>query len=57
MVSTYIAYIGSKISYLCSDSKVELWKILMQISKWSVYIKAKATLNMKPISTEAKIKA
>ena len=58
MVSTYIAYICSKINYLYSDSNVELRKIKMQVSKWSIYIKARrAILNMNPISTEAKIKA
>ena len=57
MVSTYIAYIGSKINSLCSDSKVELRKIKMEVSKWSIYIKARAILKMNPISTEAKIKA
>ena len=33
MVSTYIAYICSKINYLYSDSNVELRKIKMQVSK------------------------
>ena len=57
MVSTYIAYIGPKINSLCSDSKVELRKIKMEVSKWSTYTKARAILKMNPISTEAKIKA
>ena len=57
MVSTYIAYIGSKVNYLCSDSKVELGKIKIQVSNWSIYIKARAILNVNPVSTEAKIKA
>ena len=35
MVSTYIAYIGSKLNYFCSDLKAELQKkkIKMQVSK------------------------
>ena len=57
MVSTSIAYVDSKVNYLCSDSKVELQKIKMQVSKWSIYIKARAILNMNPISAEAKTKA
>ena len=56
MVSTSIAYVGSKVNYLCGHSKVELQKIKMQVSKRSIYIKARAILNMNPISTEAKTK-
>ena len=48
---------SSKINYLCSVYKVELQKIKMQVSKSSIYIKARAILNMNPVSTEAKIKA
>ena len=57
MVPTYIAYIGSKITYFCSDSKVELQKIKMQVSKGSICMKGRATLTMNPVSTEAKINA
>ena len=53
---TYISYVGSKINSFCSDSKVELRKIKMQVSKLSIYIKARAILNVNPISTKAKIK-
>ena len=49
-----ILLVASEINYLCSDSKVELQKIKMQVSKWSIYIKARAILNMKLISTETK---
>ena len=57
MVPTYIAYIGSKMTYICSDSKVELQKIKMQVSKGSIYMTGRETLTMNPVSTEAKINA
>ena len=46
MVSTYMVYIGSIINYFCSDSKVELRKIKMQVSKWS--IKGKSNIKYEP---------
>ena len=48
MASTYFAYIGSKINYLCSDSKVEPRKIKTASLKVIYLHKGKSNIKYGP---------